>query len=351
MQVENLLARYIWAEPDELFAVSLWILHTHVFQNFRVTARLLIKSPFFGCGKTNLLILLEKLTANGIRFTRATPAGMTRLIDSSKTDPATLIIDEGNLQITQSAYQLRTVLNSNTFGDQSVIAESSKKNPHGYRMFQYFAPIAIAMRGLPPNDLMQRSIVINLHRTPQQEAKEIKATDLTDLEFLADLEDVRDQIKHWAHTCNLDTHPEMPVYNRYADNWISLISIANSLEQGERAWALALRLCDAMPDADYKLDLLLDIRAIFDEIGVDRIWLKELLDHLLKKEGWNEWTGDTGNNAPRSMRAKDLRWVLYTHFQIKARTVFKLGTREGRGPSADGYHRSDFEKTWRSYCQ
>jgi hypothetical protein len=349
--VEKVLKRYIWATAEELFAVALWVLHTFMFENFRVTPRLLIISPFFGCGKTNLLILLERLTANGIRFTRATPAGMTRLIDSSKTEPHTLIIDEGNLQIMLSAYQLRTVLNSNTYGDQSLIAESSKKNPHGYRTFQYFAPIAIAMRGLPLNDLMQRSIVIHIHRTPEQDAKEIKPADLKDPEFLADLDDVHDQIVYWARTCNLDIHPEIPVVNRYADNLVSLVSIADNLGQGERARDLARKLCEGMPDADYKLDLLLDIRTIFDELKVDRLWISELIEQLLRREEWNEWTGDTGDKAPRAFRSKDLRWILLTHFQIKPRTIYKLGSREERGPSADGYLRSDFEKTWRSYCK
>jgi len=48
-----------------------------------------------------------------------------------------------------------------------------------------------------------------------------------------------------------------------------------------------------MPDEDPALLLLLDIRTIFDTLGVDRISSAELLEalHALEDSVWLEWRG------------------------------------------------------------
>jgi len=56
-----LISRYAWIPDEERLAVSLWMLHTHVYDNYNVTPRLALLSPVFGCGKTTLLVLLQQL--------------------------------------------------------------------------------------------------------------------------------------------------------------------------------------------------------------------------------------------------------------------------------------------------
>src|SRR2546423_9126729 len=43
--VRNMLETYIRLEPHEYVAVTLWIVHTHVYDRFMVTPRLLLSSP------------------------------------------------------------------------------------------------------------------------------------------------------------------------------------------------------------------------------------------------------------------------------------------------------------------
>ena len=52
----------------EYVIIALWALHTHVFSQFMVTPRLVLRSPTAGCGKTQMIDVLSKLTARPEKF-------------------------------------------------------------------------------------------------------------------------------------------------------------------------------------------------------------------------------------------------------------------------------------------
>src|SRR6516165_9450090 len=52
---------YVGITDDEKLAVALWILHTYIYDRYTFTPRLALLSPVFGCGKTTLLALIERL--------------------------------------------------------------------------------------------------------------------------------------------------------------------------------------------------------------------------------------------------------------------------------------------------
>jgi hypothetical protein len=61
----HLLQDYVaFREPHEYVAVALWILHTHVFDQFMVTPRLALRSPVANCGKTTLMDILVRWCRN-----------------------------------------------------------------------------------------------------------------------------------------------------------------------------------------------------------------------------------------------------------------------------------------------
>jgi hypothetical protein len=95
----------------------------------------------------------------------------------------------------------------------------------------------------------------------------------------------------------------------------------------------------------------MDTRDVFDALGVDRIFSKDLLGKLHEIEGgmWLEWRGPQGDQQPHKLTAREMA-QMYRDFKIKPRTVSQLGTRQGRGPSAMGYFLKDFEPAWASYC-
>jgi Protein of unknown function (DUF2786) len=70
----RLLELHVGLTEEQRMAVALWVLHSHVFDRFPVSPRLVLTSPVRGCGKTTLLILLELLTAQPLRTDSVTPA-------------------------------------------------------------------------------------------------------------------------------------------------------------------------------------------------------------------------------------------------------------------------------------
>ena len=91
--IQHVLWEYVDLEPHEYIGAVLWILHTHVFNNFAVTPRLALLSPVRRCGKTNFLKIIEKLTPNPVRYDSITAATLFRLIDGGSP---TLLLDEGD---------------------------------------------------------------------------------------------------------------------------------------------------------------------------------------------------------------------------------------------------------------
>ena len=100
-------------------AVALWVLHTYIYDRYTFTPRLALLSPVFGCGKTTLLALIERLAHDPYpRFTNVTAASLYRLM--SEGGNTTILLDEGNNQALlgdKVDKTLRAVLNSNKHND------------------------------------------------------------------------------------------------------------------------------------------------------------------------------------------------------------------------------------------
>src|SRR5208337_1455792 len=67
--VIDLLKQYVW-HPDErvYLIVALWILHTHVYRQFRHTPRLIIFAAIKASGKTTAMTMVRFLSAGGDRL-------------------------------------------------------------------------------------------------------------------------------------------------------------------------------------------------------------------------------------------------------------------------------------------
>src|SRR5262249_36551062 len=216
-----LISRYAWIPDEERLAVSLWVLHTHVYDNYNFTPRLALLSPVFGCGKTTLLVLIQQLVDRPKRYINVSAALVYRLISSSTV--RTLLLDEGdNLGLLQNCV-LRSVLNGNRRSDNLGRASGKQDETRDYRAF---TPIAIAAVGKLPNALIQRSIIINMQRYPAN-APSLERLNEDDLEFRKEVFVLQEEIRKWKNTNQLllNPDPENPVKNRYADNWRPLLAI------------------------------------------------------------------------------------------------------------------------------
>jgi hypothetical protein len=137
--VHYILEEYLELRPQEYVAIALWVLHTHVYNQFIVTPRLALVSPVRGCGKTNTLELLKLLTARSRKDDGITAAAIFRLVDR---EHPTLLLDEAhNLGLDANGI-LRSVLNSGHRRGGSltrVIRDLPKR-------FSTFAPLSVCCR-------------------------------------------------------------------------------------------------------------------------------------------------------------------------------------------------------------
>jgi hypothetical protein len=344
VHIYQAIAKYIELAPHQLIAVTLWILHTHLYERFMVSPRLALISPIRGCGKTTLLDLCEWLAARGCRTDSITAPAIVRLVD---TERATLLADEADNMDFAADRQLKAVLNGgHRKGAKRVLVVKGS-----VVKFSIYAPMAFAAIGMLPLPLMHRSITIEMSRATGPLAK----FDASDPEIVRELLLTHAEAARWAEDATPALDPPLPktLKNRPADNWRVLISIADccSQEWGKFAREAAVVLTKFRPDEDPAVVLLGDIRDIFNRLKVDRLSSFTLVEELVAVEGglWDDWRGLKDDRQPRRLSQGELARLL-SPLKIKPRTVSPRGPRASRGKSSRGYFRDQFAEAWRIYC-
>jgi Protein of unknown function (DUF3631) len=287
--IARLLERYVHLTDDaQRIALALWVAHTFIYARFSVTPRLAILSPVRGCGKTTCLSLIEALALNAIKADNTTPAALFRIIDSER---GCVLLDEVDNQGLLINPGLRAVINSGHASNGWIMRYEGGVA----RRFTTFAPLALVAIGILPLPILHRSIVIQ----PEQQR-------MCDVVYNKTLE--------WARETQFDADPPMPkLHNRAADNWRVCFAIADaaSKEWASAARAAAIELSSGQEE-DMGVQLLLDIREIFDRLMLDRIGSGRLVGELadLPDGRWSEWHGVKGNNAPHPLTQGGLAQML-----------------------------------------
>jgi Protein of unknown function (DUF3631) len=337
--VHELLEQYLELKQHEYVAVALWILHTHIYNQFLITPRLALVSPVRGCGKTTVLAFLALLTARGRKDDSISAAAIIRLVDRER---CTLLCDEAdNLGLGHNSI-LRAVLNSGhrKGGSRTLLVKDAP------RRFSTFSPLAIAAIGVLPLPIMHRSVVIHMERA----ARVLRRFDESD----PAINYAYAMVRAWARDISLNPDPDLPseLRNRPADNWRVLIAIADSFGRswGARARKAAVDFSHAYRDEDAAVTLLQDIRAVFDSLGVDRLSSARLVAELVGMEdaGWADWRGLRDDQQPRRLSQGELARLL-APFGIRPRSIWPR-RRNQDSKSRKGYLRSQFEQVWRAYC-
>jgi Protein of unknown function (DUF3631) len=342
------LREHVQLEEHEYLAVALWAMHTHAFERYAVTPRLALVSPVQGCGKTTLLDMLGGMCHCGRKFDGISAAALFRLIEAKRPS---LLLDEMDTHDLNSQGTLRAILNGG-YRRGGSIARAGRGNfgQHDCHAFATFAPVALATIGLQaiPLPLQARAIIIHMKRAAGE--RQLRRLDVTSE---AALRVLGGHLTRWAQTVVINSDPELPpeLKNRAADNWRPLIGVADACggDWGQRAREAAVAMSGRHADEDLGVTLLHDIRTIFDGTGVDRHSSLDLVAALNACDDapWSEWRGRHGNQQPRPLSQAQLAQML-SPFGIRPRSLWR-GPRP-RGKSAKGYHRSQFEEAWRSYC-
>jgi putative DNA primase/helicase len=324
--------RYVRMSDSQADVCALMVLLSWTIEKFSIAPRLCVTSPTKGCGKSTLLELFGRLAYRPLMSGSVTPAALFRAIELYHP---TFMLDE-NEKFLEPGSDFHAILNQGHRRGQYVIR--TQGDDHELRMFDTFCLVAFARNGRPPDDLEQRSIVIELERRLPGEQLDV----LKDSE---NLDNLRRMCLRWADDYADDlagTDPDMGgLINRVADNWRPLFTLADLIESD---WPNRIRDASAalLPKRDGDSNdtiLLADIRTIFNEAGADRLSSEQICEALVAIEGhpWAEY-GKSGKPITKNKLAHRL-----DRFKIVPNTI-SIG-----GKTAKGYHRHQFEEGWKRY--
>ncbi len=283
-----------------------------------------------------LLDVVECLTPRSIRTENVTTAVLFRLVDGYQP---TLLIDEVDSFLKDNE-ELRGALNAgHRRGGQMLRCEGDN---HEVRAFKTFAPVALAGIGRLPGTLEDRSITIEMRRRkPTEQVTRFRRDRTSDLDELASM------AARWVadHEISLSTaDPDAPetLHDRAVDNWRPLFAVAD-LAGGNwptlaRQVAVLLSGGEAEQDASVRVQLLVDIKAIFDGGERDQLPSAFICEQLAGMEAspWPEWR----HGKPITVRqlARQLAPFGIVPGTIRTETA-----------TARGYKREAFKDAWSRY--
>ncbi|HJQ26881.1 MAG TPA: DUF3631 domain-containing protein [Blastocatellia bacterium] len=335
-EIVTLCRRFVAAVPAIFDAVALWCLYAYVFDAFEVSPLLVLTSPQKRCGKTTLLMLIDRLVPRALSLSNITAAALFRTIE--KYHPV-LVIDEADSFMTDNE-ELRGIINSGHRKAMAYVIRTTGDD-HEPQRFTTWTPKVIALIGHPPDTIEDRSLIIKMQRKRVSEAVEELR-----LDRLVWLGDLRRRAARWAAD-NVDTLkaadpiiPDIITNARARDNWRPLLAIADAVggDWPERARAVATLLAGSEAAAESAGILVLqDLRVMFDEQG-EQVTSDEIVKQLAEMESrpWGEWKN--GKPISKVGLARLLR-----QFEIKP-THWRNG-----GVTERGYQRGDFEEVFARY--
>ena len=214
------IRKYVVISKNDALAVSLWVLHCFCYDAFTCTSRLAITAPERRCGKTTLLDVISVLAPRSLSTQNISMSATFRMIEASRP---TLMIDEADTFLGANE-ELRGILNSgHRAGGQVIRTVGDDFEP---KAFSTHCPVAISQIGNLPATLADRSIHISMkRRAPGERVARFREGRTPDLVIAA-----RKAARWMADNITFIRHcdPKIPekIFNRAADNWAPLLSIA-----------------------------------------------------------------------------------------------------------------------------
>jgi hypothetical protein len=339
--VEQFLRRYVvFARPETVAAVVLWVAHTHAIECADATPYLAISSPEKQSGKTRLLECLG-LLAHGCTGIIITPTAATIYRSLEASHGATLLLDELDAVFRDRSdkyEEVRAVINAGHRRGATVPRSvPGPKNSWMVKHFPVFGPKALAGIGKLPDTVTDRAIPVRMlkrkrteqvekfrHRTASDEAAPIVTALVAALAAQ-------------APSFRAEVPLELP--DRAADAWEPLLAIADAAggTWPARARRAAIVLhASRQQDDSLGLRLLSDVRVIFEARGSERIFTFDLIA-ALEADDEGPWAS--------------VRFPLTPHRLGKLLQPFEIGSKQVRIGSNNqkGYERESFVDAWERY--
>ncbi len=331
----SLLNKHVVLPNGAATALTLWIAGTYVYDSFRIWPKLTITSPEKRCGKTTLLEVLSALCNRALVASNISPAAVFRVIN--RCTPS-LLIDEADTFLNNNDL-LRGVINSGHTKSTAFVIRTTGDD-HEPAKFSTWCPMVISMIKLPPDTILDRSVVIQLRRKlPGESTQKITQT------LVEDCQIIRRKFARWSidlSTTLKNVNPALPKCgnDRALDNWTPLFAIAESSDPGwiDKTHSSFGLLVSTDDDDAIGPMILKDIQSIFEVKNKSNIFTAELVDELVALEDrpWCEWKHGkplTQNTLSRLLKP----------FKIKSQSI-RIGTIAKRG-----YYKKSFQDSFDRY--
>lgn len=321
--IEQIINQHIACEAHTRIATALWIVYTWAIDNMHIAPIACITAPEKRCGKTQLLTLIGDLCYKPLPTSNITAAALYRAIE--EWGP-TLLIDEADTFLKDND-DLKGVINAGHSRKNAYVVRCDGDDNKPTR-FNVWCAKAISGIGHLPETIKDRSIILELRRKlPHEKKQRLRHADQK--QWL----NIKRQCLRWVqdHTQQIKTiRPKLPdqLNDRAQDNWESLFIIAQLASDD---W-LNKAIHAAMTINGVELDtlsiseqLLTDIRAIFNELGEQKIFSSGLVE-ALNADAENVWTTwNRGQPMTQSQLASRLKQFGVKSKDVRIGTVVKKG--------------------------
>jgi hypothetical protein len=340
-RIEQYLRRYVvFARPETIVAVVLWVAHTHAIELADATPYLAISSPEKQSGKTRLLECLQLLT-HGCSGIAITPTASTIYRSLEASPGATLLLDELDAVFRDRSdkyEEVRAVINAGHRRGATVPRSvPGPKNTWLVKQFPVFGPKALAGIGKLPDTVTDRAIPVRMLKRKRSEPIEKFRVRTATGEAVSIIAALVAALAVQPPAFEADLPPELP--DRAADAWEPLLAIADATGG---AWPARARRAAIVLHASREQDdslglrLLSDVRLVFDARGVERIATADLIT-ALQAEDEGPWVSERSPLTPHRLAR------LLHPFEIASKQL-RIGS-----ASLKGYEREAFVDGWERY--
>lgn len=306
--------RHVITEKETLQAAALWVMFTWMIDVVQIAPIANITAPEKRCGKSELLAALGRLVYQPLPVSNISSAPLFRCIELWRP---TLLIDEVDAFLRENE-EARGILNAGFSRDAAFVIRCVGDD-HIPTRFNVWGAKALCGIGKIADTLADRSIPLRMRRAkPGERAERLRHSDP---KLWADL---RSRIARFAQDNreaigSLKPTPIQGLNDRANDCWEPLLAVA---EQAGGHWpktaryaAIALHGLEGEAPS-VGVELLADIKAVFDDKKVTKIFSATLLDALVADDEapWATW------NRGKPMTGRQLAGRL-AEFGIKSGTV------------------------------
>jgi putative DNA primase/helicase len=328
------IRKHVRMDEHSALTVALWAMHTHVFDAFSTTPRLVIRSDAARAGKSTLLALISRLVPRPLEFC----AGAAAAVLWSLGYRPVFLID--NAAALASGKELRALLHN---GCQRSAAHVIRLAQGLTAKIDLFTPAAVTVEGRLPNILSGRSIEVVLDPLkPGDSVVRLHATAVEELTNLARM------LTRWATDCRPALQRMDDAVASAADEiWLPLLLLAADAGQEwtDRASA-AMQIIRGKSEPSLLTLLIGDISEIIEQRRTgqsqlpapggkyvadrDRIRSTDLARLLGEIEGrpWREWGKSAQPITPHALA------ILLAEARIRPATA-RFHTADQNGPGPD----------------